>query len=303
MSRIEKAIEMAAKKREATSVGAASSPPEPQTPPSFQHQSQAATTPLETPPTVHGAVVTPHFEEQHESFASIPAPVIRNPFLVTATGENCPASEQYRKLKSAIVKLAQLGRFDKSLMVTSAIGGEGKTLTSLNLAITLAQEFDHTVLLVEADIRRPTIMKYLEMEGPVGLTDCVLDGIDVGDALVKTGIGKLSILPAGRMVPNPVELFSSNRMQNLLLEIKNRYPDRYVIIDTTPLLPFAEPQFIANVVGGVIFVVREGYSSMDKATKALGLLKNHNLLGVVCNGMSQVHSGGKYGYYGYYGYK
>lgn len=289
MSRIEKAIEMAAKKRR----DAVSVPP------------PASGAPVAAPPVTETAAgpENTYYETRHEVFASVPPPTIRNPFLVTATGETGPASEQYRKLKSAIVKLAQLGRFDKSLMVTSAIGGEGKTLTSINLAITLAQEFDHTVLLVEADIRRPTIMKYMEMEAPVGLTDCVLDGIDVGDVLIKTGIGKLSVLPAGRMVPNPVELFSSNRMQNLLLEIKNRYPDRYVIVDTTPLLPFAEPQFIANVVGGVIFVVREGYTSMDKATKALGLLKNHNLLGVVCNGVSQVHSGGKYGYYGYYGYK
>ncbi|WP_432821239.1 XrtA-associated tyrosine autokinase [Trichloromonas sp.] len=280
MSRIEKAIELAAQKREGMS---------------------SDTGGIED----SASQVTPalHRTSSYEAFASIPPAVIKNPFLVTATGENTPASEQYRKLKSSIVKLAQLGRFDKSLMVTSAIGGEGKTLTSLNLAITLAQEFDHTVLLVEADIRRPTIMKYMDMEATVGLTDCVLDGIDVGDVLVKTGIGKLSVLPAGRMVPNPVELFSSNRMQNILLEIKNRYPDRYLIVDTTPLLPFAEPQFIANVVGGVLFVVREGYTSVDKVTKALGLLKNHNLLGVVCNGMSQVTSGGKSGYYGYYGYK
>ncbi|MDY0269707.1 XrtA-associated tyrosine autokinase [Trichloromonas sp.] len=294
MSRIERAIEMAAKKRQAVTPVASEPLAEP---------AQAASKVVEAAAPELAARETDHYEARHEVFASVPSPVIRNPFLVTASGETGPASEQYRKLKSAIVKLAQLGRFDKSLMVTSAIGGEGKTLTSINLAITLAQEFDHTVLLVEADIRRPTIMKYMEMESPVGLTDCVLDGIDVGEALVKTGIGKLSILPAGRIVPNPVELFSSNRMQNLLVEIKNRYPDRYVIIDTTPLLPFAEPQFIANVVGGVLLVVREGYTSTDKAIKALGLLKNHNLLGVVCNGVSQVHSGGKYGYYGYYGYK
>lgn len=271
MSRIEKAIEIAGKKRRNLSLD----------PPEYSAPSQ--------------------YNVNHDAFSLVPAPVINNPFLVTASGENCPASEQYRKLKSAIVKLAQLGRFDKSLMVTSAIGGEGKTLTSLNLAITLAQEFDHTVLLVEADIRRPTVMKYMGLDSPIGLTDCVLDGIDVGEVLVKTGIGKLSVFPAGRSVPNPVELFSSNRMQALLIEIKNRYADRYVIIDTTPLLPFAEPQFIANVVGGVLFVVREGYTSEDKVIKALALLKNHNLLGVVCNGVSQIHSSGRYGYYGYYG--
>jgi protein-tyrosine kinase len=281
MSRIEKAIEMAAETR--TTDGVRDVP------------SQA----------VPRSVGTAEVDVAREAFDAIVHPEIKNPFLVTANGKNSPAAEQYRKLKSSIVKLAQLGRFDKSLMVTSAIGGEGKTLTSLNLAISLAQEFDHTVLLIEADIRRPTILRYLDMEASMGLTDCVLDDIDVGDVLVKTGIGKLTVLPAGKSVQNPVELFSSNRMQQILTEIKERYVDRYVIIDTTPLLPFAEPQFIANSVGGVLFVVREGYTSTDKVTKALALLKNHNLLGVVCNGMSQITSGGKYGYYGYYenGYK
>ncbi len=274
MSRIEKAIELAIQKRQGLPL--ASSLPE-----------------------AEGSLGQ---EGPYGAFDSIPFPEIDNPFLVTARDDNSPAAEQYRKLKSAIVKLAQLGKFDKSLMVTSAIGGEGKTLTSLNLAITLAQEFDHTVLLVEADIRRPTVMKYLGMEASVGLTDCVLDGLDVGEVLVKTGIGKLTILPAGRPVPNPVELFSSNRTQQLLAELKNRYNDRFVIVDTTPILPFAEPQFIANAVGGVLFVVREGYSPLDKVNRALALLKNHNLLGVVCNGMSQVAAlGNYYGYYGHYG--
>lgn len=291
MSRIEKAIELAAKNRES----AVSVSPEEMTTESLASGFEPCQDGDDEP--------SNHYNADHEIFATVPFPIVRNPFLVTANGKTDSTSELYRKLKSAIVKLAQLERFDKSLMVTSAIGGEGKTLTALNLAITLAQEFDHTVLLIEADIRRPTILKYLEMESSAGLTDCALDGLDVSEVLVKTGIGKLSVLPAGRMVSNPVELFSSDRMQNLLVEIKNRYPDRYVIVDTTPLLPFAEPQFIASVVGGVLFVVREGYTSMDKVTRALSLLKNYNLLGVVCNGVNQIHSGGKNGYYGYYGYK
>lgn len=272
MSRIDKAIEKAAEKRKSADLG---SEPEPRP---------------ARPDSGKGTPSTKDF------------PVINNPFLVTANDEKGGAAEQYRKLKSSLVKLSQLDRFDKSLMVTSAVGGEGKTLTSINLAITLAQEFDHTVLLVEADIRNPSIMKYMELDSSIGLTDCVLDEIDVGEALVKTGIGKLTILPAGRSVPNPVELFSSNRMQNLLFEIKNRYPDRYVIVDTTPLLPFAEPQFIASVVDGVLFVVREGYTSKDKLTKALGLLQSYNLLGVLYNGV-RLSQSDRYGYYGYYGYK
>ncbi len=281
MSRIDKAIESAAQ----------------------QHQDASSSKTVTTPMADSQPDINRASKSKYDVFSAVPSPVVRNPFLVTANSATAPVAEQYRKLKSIIVKLTQLDKFDKSLMITSAIGGEGKTLTSLNLAITLAQEFDHTVLLVEADIRRPTVMKYLELESALGLTDCALDDIDVSAALVKTGIGNLSILPAGRSVSNPVELFSSNRMQNLLSEIKTRYSDRYVIIDTTPLLPFAEPQFIANAVGGVIFVVREGYTSIDKVKRALNLLENHNLLGIVCNGVSRVPSGDKNGYYGYYGYK
>ncbi|MDT8422101.1 MAG: XrtA-associated tyrosine autokinase [Desulfuromonadales bacterium] len=225
---------------------------------------------------------------------------IENPYLVTANDQGAPASEQYRKLKSLIVKLSQAGDFEKSLMVTSPVAGEGKTITSLNLAITMAQEFDHTVLLVEADIRKPSVLNYLGLKAERGLTDCVLDGLDLKDVLVKTGIGSLSVLPAGRRVDNPVELFSSNRMQTLFAEIKSRYNDRYVIVDTTPLLPFAEPSYIASMTGAVVVVVREGVTTMDKLKSSLEMLKNHNLLGVISNCVSRVNT--LQGYYGYYGY-
>ena len=121
-------------------------------------------------------------------------------------------------------------------------------------------------------------------------------------ALVKTGIGNLSLLPAGRPVDNPVELFSSSRMQELIAEVNGLYPDRIVIIDTTPLLPFAEPQYLAGIVDGIILVVRENVTTVDKLKRALEMLKNHHLLGVVNNGVSRATSlDGYYGYYGYYG--
>lgn len=224
-----------------------------------------------------------------------------NPFLVTANDQGSPASEQYRKLKSLLVRLSQAGDFDKSLVVTSSVAGEGKTITSLNLAITMAQEFDHTVLLVEADIRKPSILRHLGLHAEKGLTDCVVDGLDIGDVIIKTGIGNLSVLPAGTAVDNPVELFSSNRMADLIDEIKSRYNDRYIIVDTTPLLPFAEPQYIASMIGAVVLVVREGVTTEDKLNNALEMLKNQNLLGVVSNCVSRVNS--LQGYYGYYGYR
>lgn len=285
MSRIERALEKAAEKRSGERFGGAQD---------LQAHHLSSPPPQKTA-AEHGA-----------AFDQVPRPELDNPFLVTALDPHSPVSEQYRKLKSLIVKLTHRGTEKNCLLVTSTVGGEGKTITALNLAITLAQEFDHTVLLVEADIRRPTVLKYLglERQGTAGLTDCILDGLDVRDALVKTGIGKLSVLPAGKTMANPVELFSSQRMAEVIAEIKHRYPDRFVIIDTTPLLPFAEPHYLANLVDGVIFVVRQNHTPLDKVKEALASLKNHHLLGVVCNDMDASFVGnGYYGYYGYYGYK
>jgi protein-tyrosine kinase len=275
MSRIEKAIEAAASKRN-------------------EVHSQS---PLQEPVAVH----RPEAKGRAVPTVRYRGPVVTNPYLTTANDQDAPASEQYRKLKSVIVKLSQMGDFGKALMVTSSVAGEGKTITSLNLAITMAQEFDHTVLLVEADIRKPTIMQYLGLKAQRGLTDCVLDNLDISEVLVKTGIGNLTVLPAGRRVENPVELFSSNKMTELFDDIKSRYNDRYVIVDTTPLLPFAEPAYIASMIGAVLLIAREGVTTPDKLKHSLEILKNHNLLGIVNNGVSRVNS--MQGYYGYYGYR
>lgn len=276
MSRIEKAIEIAARKR---NEGEQTTPP-------------AISSPVESEPKEVSQSARPSYPEVPINYD--------NPYLVTANQKNSPASEQYRKLKSLIVKLSQMGELDRAMMVTSPVAGEGKTLTSINLAITMAQEFDHTVLLIEADVRKPSVLKYLGLEKKPGLTDCIVDGLDVSEVLIKTGIGSLSILPAGRPVENPVELFSSNRMDATMNEIKQRYKDRYIIVDTTPLLPFAEPQYIANLVGAVLLVVREGLTTPEKLKRSLEILKNNNLLGIVSNGVSRVNS--LQGYYGYYGY-
>ncbi len=274
MSRIEKAIEMAARERS-------------------REEARPVSEPLPQP---KAEVSKPPAKKMDGQTINI-----ENPLLVTAHDPGSPASEQYRKLKSLIVKLTQKGDLEKALMVTSSIPGEGKTITSLNLAIALAQEFDHTVLLVEADIRKPTMLNYLGIKAERGLTDCILDGLDVSDVLIKTGIGGLTILPAGRRVENPVELFSSNRMIALFDEIISRYNDRYVIVDTTPLLPFAEPIYIANMIGAVMLVSREGMTTPENLNSSLELLKNHNLLGVVSNGVRRVNS--RQGYYGAYGYR
>lgn len=222
-----------------------------------------------------------------------------NPYIVTIRDPGSPVSEEYKKLKSMVVKLTRGEHFLNTLMVTSSIGGEGKSVTALNLAISLAQEYDHTVLLVDADLRKPSLHKYMNIDVDRGITECLLGEADLKDVLIKTDIGRLSFLPAGKRVSNPVELLSSHKMQKLVEEMKNRYPERYIIIDTPPILPFAETRALSSFFDGVVFVVKEGKARMQSISEALGLLKGSNVLGMVYNGADSGRPGGYNPYYDY----
>jgi protein-tyrosine kinase len=197
-----------------------------------------------------------------------------------------PIAEEYRKMKSILVKMTGGEDFKNALMVTSSIPGEGKSMTALNLAISMAQEFDHTVLLIDADLRRPALHTYLNIQNNKGLADCLAGETDLSEVIIATGIGKLSIVTAGREVSNPAELFSSNRMKDLLEEIKHRYHDRYVIFDTPPVLPFAETLSLAHLVDGVVFVVKELLATQTNVKDALEALKGCKVLGIVYNDTS-----------------
>lgn len=223
---------------------------------------------------------------------------VKNPLLVSVTAPQTSVAEEYRKLKSLLVKLTNGDRFKNTLMVTSAFAGEGKSITAINLAISLAQEFDHTVLLVDADLRKPSIHRYFGFEPKLGLTDCLTRGVDVSEALVKSGIGKLSILPYGRKAESPSELFSSSRMKSFIGEIKSRYPDRYVIIDTPPVLLFSETRTIGTLMDGIVFVVKEGAAGLKDVNDALAALDRGRMLGIVYNEAVNDRLNGQY--HGYY---
>lgn len=227
---------------------------------------------------------------------STPGITISNQLLVTVNDPNTQAAEEYRKLKSVIVKLTKEGTFLNMLMVTSSVGGEGKSLTAINLALSLAQEFDHTVLLVDADIRKPSIHSYLGIDNSVGLTDCLLDGVDVKEALIRTGIGKLSVLPAGRYISNPAEVFTSQRMRDFFLEMKNRYHDRYIIIDTPPVLPFAETRSLSAIVDGVVLVAKEGLVTLHNIEETMDYIKGAPMLGIVYNEAATEFNSDRYQY-------
>jgi len=133
----------------------------------------------------------------------------------------------------------------------------------------------------------------------LGLADCLADGIDIGKTIINTGIGKLSVIPAGKVLQNPLEFFTSQKMQDLIAEIKHRYSDRYVIIDTPPYLPFAETRSLSHLVDGIIFVIKEDLASQESIKEALESLKDCNLLGVVFNDASISNLDGRYKDYNY----
>jgi len=263
MSRIENAMEKATQLRQSAMAQPGTSRP-------VQHRT-----------IVHTAAPMPEVERKVSS---------DNPLLVTLNDPCSPVAEEYRKLKSILVKRTCGADFKNTIMVTSSIPGEGKSITTLNLAISLAQEYDHTVLLIDADMRRPSVHRYLNINRKKGLAECLTGEADLSEAITPTGIGKLSVVTVGSIPTNPAELFSSNRMKDLLEELKLRYHDRYIIFDTPPLLPFAETRSLAHLVDGVVFVVKEQLASQTNVKDALEALKGCEVLGIVYNDTIIAHN-------------
>lgn len=234
--------------------------------------------------------------------AERPLFVPKNPLLVTLTEPASPAAEEYRKLKAMVIKLTQQDARKTVIMVTSSNSGEGKSLTAINLAISLAQEVSHSALLIDADLRRPSLAAYLDITAHSGLAECLRDGVNASSAIIRTGIPKLDILPAGKSVSNPVELLSSPKMKSLLLELKRNYHERYIIIDTPPILPFAETQIISMLVDGVLFVVKEGETTVQDLQDSLDILKGTSVLGIAFNNVDVSAQGMNNRYRHYYQY-
>lgn len=210
------------------------------------------------------------------------------PELIMAHSRSLNVGGEYRLLKEYLLSLRK-SRPDMSLfMVASSMRNEGKTTVSCNLATAFAQEFDHTVLLVDMDLRAPTCHRMFGLSGrPKGVVDCLLHNVSFSDVVIHTNLGRLSLLPAGSaMDESPSELFTSNRMIDFLAEIKHRYPDRIIILDTVPLLPFAESRALSRIVDGVLLVVRENVTSKAHLEATMHALDGAPLLGVVYNGAS-----------------
>jgi exopolysaccharide/PEP-CTERM locus tyrosine autokinase len=189
------------------------------------------------------------------------------------------------------------------IMVTSALPGEGKTFTSINLALSIAMEMDKTVLLIDADVAKPDVTARLGVEAEKGLIDILLDdGLTLQDVLLRTDIPKLTLLPSGGRHVHSTELLASERMRQLVLELSSRYSDRIVIFDSPPLLLTNEARVLASLMGQIVLVAEESRTPQHAVKEAVDLLDANEIVGIVMNKGAQKTDGDGYGGYGYYSY-
>lgn len=191
------------------------------------------------------------------------------------------------------------------IMVTSSVPGEGKSFTAINLAISMATELESTVLLVDADVAKSSVIRYLGLEADRGLLDVLRDpSVQLADVLIKTDIAKLTVLPSGRGFAHATELLASNAMKAFVDDISTRYHDRIIIFDCPPLLATSEASVLASYMGQIVFVVEAEHTPQEAVKDALAHLVDCEHVGIVLNKAPARTAGGDYyGYgYGYGGY-
>jgi len=234
----------------------------------------------------------------------IPEKLIHNidPMLVTGLKPQSIESEQFRQLKNNIL-FPEKGNPPRCIMVTATSPGEGKSFVAANLAISIAQNIDEYVLLLDCDLRSPSIDSMFGFNHVQGLSEYLSQSKPLSSVLVKSFLNKLTLLPAGKIPPNPSELLSSEQMKRLIHEVKLRYSDRYIIIDTPPPYLTSETNAISRQVDGIIIVIQQGKTRKKDVLNLIDIYGGEKIIGVVYN-FAKKRTGYGYGKYGYgkYGY-
>jgi exopolysaccharide/PEP-CTERM locus tyrosine autokinase len=227
---------------------------------------------------------------------------LRSMGFVTPESGATKIADEFRVIKRPIIRNA-LGldgsriKHGNLVMVTSALPREGKTFTSVNLALSIAMEFNSTVLLVDGDVAHPTLPSLLGSPPSPGLLDLLTSGASVGDALVKTNIERLSLLPAGSRHPRATELLASAHMGALLAELSERYRDRIIVFDSPPLLATTEARVMAMHMGQIVMVVAADQTTQHAVSQALATIESCEVVLMLLNKCSQTEVGSYYGYY------
>jgi receptor protein-tyrosine kinase len=225
-------------------------------------------------------------------------------YLTPTTTTRSQVADDFRVIKRPLLmnvrgNLERPVKHANLIMVTSSLPNEGKTFVAVNLAMSIAMEIDQTVLLVDADVARPSVLSRLGLETSKGFLDVLADpAMPLSDVLLRTNIPKLSILSAGLPREQATEILASDRMGRLLEEMAARYPDRIIVFDAPPLLPSTESRALATRVGQVIFVAEAKRTPERALVQALATIEACPVVLPLLNKTSRSDVGLYYGYYG-----
>jgi protein-tyrosine kinase len=211
--------------------------------------------------------------------------------------EDAPELNYYKMLRVQIMQSAE-ARGWKTIMITSALPGEGKTVTSINLAMTFAKAYNQTVLLMDCDLRQQKAYRYMGIASDLGIIDHLVDGRPLNEIIIWPRIEKMTMISGGRTVNESAEVLGSPKMRALVQEMKMRYTDRYILLDSAPVLSGADALTLTSLADGIVMVVEAGRTPLREIREALELMPEEKFLGFVLN----KHRGEKKGYYPYYGY-
>jgi protein-tyrosine kinase len=239
-------------------------------------------------------------QERGESFALLQEPVLHSEHkvqtrvvdyfeaavirhkIITPYFDNQELIEQFKLLRTKILLETQ-ERDNRTILITSALEQEGKTFISINLAITFAREVDQTVLLVDVNLKKPSVLKCFGIEQEKGLTDYLLNNEPLPTLLVRPGIEKLTILPSGLHSENSAEALRSQKMKQLVKEMKERYSDRYIFFDAPSVLNSVDAMVLSEYVDKTLFVIESGRIKPQQVSEALSRLDKSKLLGTILN--------------------
>jgi len=214
--------------------------------------------------------------------------------LILLTEPTAPECEQYRTLRARLFHAAEK-RETQVVVITSALAGEGKTSTALNLALAIAQSKGNRVLVIDGDLRRPNIASYLGMRPKAGLSEVLKGEIDALDSIICVEEPELYVLPVSHQATNPTELLSGERFAEAVSELRDYFD--FILIDSPPVLPFADSRLLSNHSDAVILVIRPEKAPYQTVEKAVEILPSGRILGVVLNVAGRVRETDYYDYH------
>ena len=192
--------------------------------------------------------------------------------------------EQYNLLRVRVLEALSKNGYN-SILVASPGQGEGKTFTAVNLAVSIAREKTHTVLLIDTDLRRPSVHNYFGLSQEPGLYEHLTQGVPLSELLINPGTPRLTLLPAGKAEQYPSDFLNAPAMNSFVREVKERYSDRYIIFDSPPLLGFSDALYLSRFADGVIIVVRSQKTKEEDLKRSIELLHDRPIMGTVLNGV------------------